>query len=41
MVCPWSDSGNTIRKGYDRRRQKIYCKEQVFHKEGKTQKEIY
>jgi len=32
---------NIIRKGYDRRRQKIYCNEQVFHREGKTQKEIY
>ena len=27
MVCPYCGSGNIIRKGYDRGRQRFYCKE--------------
>ncbi|WP_457550584.1 IS1/IS1595 family N-terminal zinc-binding domain-containing protein, partial [Archaeoglobus sp.] len=26
MVCPWCGSGRVIRKGYDRGRQRFYCK---------------
>jgi len=27
MVCPFCGSGNIIRKGYDKGRQRFYCKE--------------
>ena len=27
MVCPFCGSGDIIRKGYDRGRQRFYCKE--------------
>jgi len=27
MVCPFCGSGNIVRKGYDRGRQRFYCRE--------------